>query len=211
MTPTAPCTRLHAAVRNLEVQPFPADKKRLPPNGVYVLFEKGELGHGGMRIVRIGSHTGADKLPSRMTEHTTKNKDRSIFRKNIGRALLNKAGDPFLEQWNFDLTSRAKRTHYGPLVDATLQSQVEEQVSQYFLENFTFSVISIDAKVARLDFEKRAIATIAQCPHCRPSPSWLGNFSPLPAIRDSGLWLKQHLAGEPLNSADLAWLDEIVE
>ena len=96
-------------------------------NGVYFLFERSELGHGGMRIVRIGSHTGADKLPSRMAEHTTKNKDRSIFRKNIGRALLNKAGDPFLEQWNFDLTSRANRARYGPLVGATRQSQVEEQ------------------------------------------------------------------------------------
>ena len=60
-------------------------------------------------------------------------------------------------------------------------------------------------------FEKRAIATVAQCPYCWPSPSWLGNFSPLPAIRDSGLWLKQHLAGELLNPDDLEWLDETVE
>ncbi len=120
MTPADPCARLHAVIRNLEVHPFPVDKKRVPLNGVYVLFEKRELGHGGMRIVRIGSHTGADKLPSRMAEHTTRNKDRSIFRKNIGRALLNMAGDPFLEQWNFDLTTRAKRRHFGPLVDAAL-------------------------------------------------------------------------------------------
>ncbi len=211
MTPTDPCARHHTAIRNLEVHAFPADKGRLPLNGVYVLFERGELGHGGMRIVRIGSHTGADKLPSRMAEHTTRNKDRSIFRKNIGRALLNKAGDPFLEQWNFDLTSRAKRARYGPLVDDRRQSEVEEQVSRYLLENFTFSVIPIGDKVARLGFEKRAIATVAQCPRCRPSPGWLGNSSPLPAIRDSGLWLKQHLGGEPLNPVDLKWFDEIIE
>jgi len=39
----------------------------------------------------------------------------------------------------------------------------------------------------------------------------LGNFSPLPAVRGSGLWLKQHLAGEPLNPADLKWLDDTIE
>ena len=211
MIPAGPCVRLHAVIRNSEAHPFPVDKKRMPLNGVYVLFEKREIGHGGMRIVRIGSHTGSDKLPSRMAEHTTKNKDRSIFRKNIGRAILNKAGDPLLEQWNFDLTSRANRARYGPLVDATRQSQVEEQVTQYFLQSFTFSVIRIDDRERRLVFEKRAIATVAQCPHCRLSPEWLGNFSPLQAIRDSGLWLKQHLAGEPLNPADLEWLDEIIE
>ena len=44
-----------------------------------------------------------------------------------------------------------------------------------------------------------------------PLPDWLGNFSPLQAIRDSGLWLNQHLAGEPLNPTDLEWLDEIIE
>ena len=108
-------------------------------------------------------------------------------------------------------TSRANRARYGPLVDATRQSQVEEQVTQYFLQSFTFSVIRIDDRERRLVFEKRAIATVAQCPHCRLSPEWLGNFSPLQAIRDSGLWLKQHLVGEPLNPADLEWLDEIIE
>ena len=36
----------------------------------------------------------------------TENKDRSIFRKNIGRAILNKNQDPFLGQWELDLTTR---------------------------------------------------------------------------------------------------------
>ncbi len=67
------------------------------------------------------------------------------------------------------------------------------------LGGFTFSVIRIDDRERRLDFEKRSIATVAPCPHCRSLPDWLGNFSPLQAIRDSGLWLKQHLAGEPFS------------
>ena len=32
-------------------------------------------------------------------------KDRSIFRKNIGRAILNKNNDSFLEIWNLDFTT----------------------------------------------------------------------------------------------------------
>jgi hypothetical protein len=36
-----------------------------------------------------------------LKEHfVNENKDRSIFRKNIGRALLNKDNDYFIEQWN---------------------------------------------------------------------------------------------------------------
>lgn len=103
MTAPNACARLHAAVRKLRMFPFPANPALLPPNGVYFLFEAGEIGHDGARIVRIGSHTGAGNLPSRLQEHTTANKDRSIFRKNIGRALLTKAMDSFLQQWELDL------------------------------------------------------------------------------------------------------------
>lgn len=37
---------------------FPFESKDIPKNGVYILFERNELGHGGDRIVRIGAHTG---------------------------------------------------------------------------------------------------------------------------------------------------------
>ena len=42
---------------------------KVPPNGVYVLFEMGEEGHGGERIVRIGTHTGQNNLAPRIREH----------------------------------------------------------------------------------------------------------------------------------------------
>lgn len=201
------CGQLHARVRHLETYPFPAQKELLPGNGVYFLFEKGEHGHGGPRIVRIGSHTGVGNLPSRMKEHTTKNKDRSIFRKNIGRALLHKAGDIFLQQWNWDLTKRENRHHYAPLLDSARQEVIETEVSQYFVDNLTFAVVRIDDQTARLNFEKHAIATVAQCAQCCPSEVWLGNSSPIESIRKSGLWLKQHLRGEVLASEEFKWLD----
>ena len=52
------------------------------------------------RIVRIGTHRGDNNLYNRLKEHfINENKDRSIFRKNIGRALLNKNQDSYLEIW----------------------------------------------------------------------------------------------------------------
>lgn len=76
-----------------------------------MVFEEGEYAHGGSRVVRVGSRTGDDQLPFRLTQHfLLENKDRSIFRKNIGCALLNRDGDPFLAQWEQDLTSSAKKT-----------------------------------------------------------------------------------------------------
>jgi len=85
-----------------------------PSDGLYVLFEEGERGHGTDRIVRIGTHRGDGRLPLRLEEHFLKeNKDRSIFRKNIGRALLARDGDEFLGQWEIDLTSHHRPGEAG--------------------------------------------------------------------------------------------------
>jgi hypothetical protein len=109
------CAELHAALDPLPHHRFPFDAGRIPKNGLYILFEDGEQAHGTDRIVRIGTHTGKDQLPSRLKQHFIKeNKDRSIFRKNIGRALLNKARDPFLAQWEIDLTTSAAKKEFGP-------------------------------------------------------------------------------------------------
>src|SRR6478672_3330165 len=104
------CEELHLWANALPVFSFPFDARVLPLNGIYLLFEKGETAHGTNRIVRVGTHTGNDQLRSRLKQHfIVENKDRSIFRKNIGRALLNKASDPYLAEWERDRTSRAGR------------------------------------------------------------------------------------------------------
>ena len=101
------CTRLHHLSRTRMVHQHPIDTDRVPRNGIYLVFENGERGHGGDRIVRVGAHTGYNQLRSRLREHFIReNKDRSIFRKNIGRALLASLDDPYLETWNLDLTTR---------------------------------------------------------------------------------------------------------
>jgi hypothetical protein len=101
------CHQLHQLFNRLPILSFRFDNNNVPRNGIYILFETGEFGHGTNQIVRIGTHTGIAQLRSRLKQHfIQENKDRSIFRKNIGRAFLNRDGDPFLEQWELDLTSR---------------------------------------------------------------------------------------------------------
>jgi aspartate oxidase len=91
------CQTIHQLSRHLKRHQFPFDNPEIPKNGIYFLFEKQENGHGQDRIVRVGTHTGDNQLYSRLKQHfLNENKDRSIFRKNIGRALLTKNKDLFL-------------------------------------------------------------------------------------------------------------------
>lgn len=196
------CAQLHALVRTLPRLEFPPPERQVSANGLYIFFERGEVAHDGDRITRIGSHTGHGNLLARLREHVTHNKDRSIFRKNVGRALLSRARDPFLADWNLDLTSHAARALHAGRVDMAKQAQVEEEVTTYIRTNFTFSIIGTPDATAALALERRCIATVASCPCCHPSPEWLGSYSPLRGVREGGLWQVQHLRGEVID-ADL--------
>ena len=173
----------------------------IPRGGIYVLFENGETGHGEERIVRIGTHTGQGQLPSRLQQHFLKeNKDRSIFRKNIGRCLLSRDGDPFLEWWEIDLTTSEARAKYEGLIDRDKLKAVEVRVSEYIRQSFTFVVFSVAEKQDRLTFESRMISTVSRCEECGPSSSWLSLFSPKEKIRQSGLWQVNELYKKPLSA-----------
>jgi hypothetical protein len=198
-----PCTTLHYLFNNMKKHSFPFNEQEIPKNGIYILFEKGEKGHEGERIVRIGTHTGQDQLPSRLKQHfLNENKDRSIFRKNIGRALLNKKDDPFLDSWELDLTTRdSKEKHKN--VDFEKQKQVEKQVSNYIQQNFSFVVFPIENKEKRLEIESKIISTISLCKQCGPSDGWLGLQSPKQKIQESGLWLVNELYKQPLSVQEI--------
>ena len=205
------CAAFHQWARSLPRHRFPFDAERIPQNGIYILFEKGERAHGGDRIVRIGTHTGEGQLRSRLNQHfITPNKDRSIFRKNIGRALLVRARDPFLSDWEIDLTSRAARAKHGGRIDFAKQKQIEEKVSKYIRSNFSFAVIRVPTKEERLRLESRMISTVSLCEDCKPSKKWLGNSSPKEKIRESGLWIVNELYKKPLNERDFARLERAV-
>jgi len=206
------CETLHLVFNDRKRHRFPFDKNLIPGNGIYILFEKGELGHGECdRIVRIGTHTGQNNLRQRLSEHFVKeNKDRSIFRKNIGRALLNKRQDPFIHQWELDLTTSAARRQHADEIDFEKLLEIEKDVSEIIRESFTFCVFEVHDLVDRLRFEERLISTVNHCPVCRASMTWLGNYSLKYQIRDSGLWLVQGLNGRGMDERDLEILRKMI-
>jgi len=208
---TKTCAALHHLFDQQERFSFPFEASRIPKNGIYILFETGERGHDTVRIVRVGTHTGNDQLRPRLQQHFIKErKDRSIFRKNIGRALLNQAGDPFLEQWDWNSKTRKEREAQGHLVDWNKQKEVERQVTAYIQGHFSFVVFEVAEKEQRLHLEARIISTVSWCDACRPSTYWLGFHSPKAKIRQSGLWLVNELYREPLSEAEFAELQHLV-
>lgn len=199
------CTALHEWAREKERIGFSFDEDTIPSNGIYLLFEKKENGHGGDRIVRVGTHRGDGNLYSRLKEHfIVENKDRSIFRKNIGRALLAKDGDTFLTQWEKDLTSRKGKVANAGIVDMKKKDKTEHRVSRYIRNHFGFVIIPTRrGSKERLALEGRLISTISLCEECKPSKGWLGSHSPVDEICESGMWNVQGLWKTPIDSSDL--------
>ena len=197
------CDELHNLLKKHRRHYFPFNESLIPKNGIYFLYEKGEHGHDSDRIVRVGTHTGKNQLRSRLKQHFLKeNKDRSIFRKNIGRAYLNNNNDSFLQQWEYDLTSTKNRGKYISLVDLDKLQEIEAIVSQYIQKNFSFVVIELDGKERRLEYESRLISTISLCKECYPSSDWFGLHSPKKKIRESGLWLVNELYKKPFSDEE---------
>jgi len=206
------CNEIHKIFNGLKEYKFPFDQKEIPKNGIYILFEKGEKVDRLKRIVRVGTHTGDNQLPSRLKQHFIKeNKDRSIFRKNIGRALLNADNDSFLEQWQLNLTSRANKEKNSGKVDFEKLKSVEKRVTEYIQSNFSFAVFEVLEKEQRLTIESRIISTVSNCTNCKPSKNWLGLSSPKQKIIESGLWLVNELWKQSLTETELAEMKNITE
>lgn len=204
------CEKLHKLFNGMKRFRFPFNIRELPENGIYVLFEKDEQAHGAERIVRIGTHTGENQLKSRLNQHfINENKDRSIFRKNIGRAILNKTKDPYLKIWELDLTTKKSREKFQNLINQEKQKQVEKQVTDYIQNNFSFVVFPVSNKEKRLEIESKIISTISLCKECKPGENWLGLLSPKSKIRESGLWLVNELNKEPLSEKDFKELNDL--
>lgn len=195
------CKLLHDRLRTLPRMFGEHDVATIPQNGIYVVFEAGESAHGGERVVRVGTHTGANNLQARLKEHMfTPNKDRSVFRKHIGRCLLAQRGDPFYAQWDLDLTTREKRETYGHLIDRSRLKEVENEVTAYMNRALTFSVFAVGTE--RVALETKLLSTLSQCPQCGPSEMWLGRHHPNRAIAEGGLWNINGLRGLALSDAE---------
>jgi len=197
------CDKIHYALNSLKRYYFPITEAEIYKNGIYVLFEKGETAHKVDRIVRIGTHKGNNQLPSRIKQHfVTENKDRSIFRKNIGRCILNKDENDYLNIWEIDYTTKEAKEKYGHLIDINRQTEIEKEVSKYMRENFSLAIIEVNVKEERLFLESKLISTVSKCSVCKPSKDWFGLYSPKEKIRESGLYLVNELYKEEFSEIE---------
>ena len=192
---------LHKIFNGLERFSYPFENRlnEMPDNGIYVKFEKGESYNNLDRIVRIGTDTGENNLKKRLIEHfVTENKNRSIFRKNIGRAMLNKDNNSYLNFWELDTTSKADKEKNFKYINVDLEAEIEGEISSYIKTNFSFCVFNVETKEQRLFWESKLISTLAY--QTKPSKNWLGNFSTKEKIKQSGLWQVQGLNKPKLTS-----------
>ena len=188
------CYWLHNTLEELPMIQYPFDTNILPVNGIYFFYQEGEFwGHGGNmhKIVRIGTHRDGN-FRSRIKEHFLFNEakmnfdqmranpsDRSIFRKNIGRALLNKEKDDYLKIWEIDFTSRQKRERYNSLRNIIKEKDIESHVTKIIRQQFSFRFIIVDNQTERMGgkgLESSLIGTVSHCKLCKPSNNWLGCF-----------------------------------
>lgn len=220
------CKWLHWQLQSLSLISFPYDPESLPKNGIYFLYEKGEVwGHGGVkqRIVRVGTHTGEGRFRGRIAEHFLpdglKMKEgkpdepaavRSIFRKNIGRVLLTREGDSeFLRVWNMSHIDKARELRRQGRADIAKDKRLQRRISEIIRETFSFRFIPAQGKQGRIELEELCIGTLARCGSCRPSSGWLGLDSPISEIRQHGLWLIKGLRSPGFDSATRKLLEDI--
>lgn len=223
------CEWLHQSLDMLPRISYPFDVSALPENGIYFLYEEGEsCSHqtAKQRIVRVGTHRDGN-FRSRLAEHFLLNErkmaftrdqpaphERSIFRKHIGRALLNKAQDPYISVWDIDFTKRKTRDANRHLRDIGKEAAIEREVTQILRENFSFRFVEMADQIQRMGhqgLERPLIGTLASCPLCGPSSGWLGRYSPNVQIRESGLWLIQHLKAAPLSPPQMELITTAIE
>lgn len=197
------CKYLHTVLASRSRLHGSFDPRSVPGDGIYVMFQAGERAHGTDRIVRVGTHSGTGNLPKRLGEHFHKqNKDRSIFRKHVGRCLLAPRHDPFLEQWEIDLTTRKMRERHGNRIDKEKLQAVEDEVTDFLGSQFSFVALAVGNNADSASIEHALLATVAQCGECHPSKNWLGMHHPGPTIRAAGLWNVQGLKGQPLSEQE---------
>lgn len=220
------CKWLHKALEELPLVKYKFNVEQLPHNGIYFFYEKGEHGHGTDRIVRIGTHKNGN-FRSRIAEHylinnrgmnfdecKPKPSDRSIFRKNIGRALLKREKDPYLETWEIDFMTKESVKKYGYRRNLQIEHKTETMITDYIRNNLFFRFIIIDDENERMGnkgLESNLIGTVARCKECGPSENWLGSHSPKEHIRNSGLWLSQHLKADILSLRDMEKINDCIQ
>lgn len=149
-----------------------------PPKqqGIYIMVDNIEK-----RIVRVGK--AENSLHERLSEYFIKeDKNQSVFRKHVGRAILNKQGK----------SSTLWKTK------GTTDENVERQVSQYLKDNISFYPIPLSDLTEIKELEKFLIKMLSRHNTLHTyltntpiqSNNWLGNYG-TDKIKKSELWNKE--------------------
>ena len=212
INPSEACRRIHEVLKTLPEYRQPSE---VPfANGLYFFYEQGEKNEHGTtgRVVRIGSHPRSEnRLVGRLSEHfrTAANaKNGSVFRRYVGGALIRQSDprstclgpEPGKGHWEHQNLTECPRC--GP---------VEEEVSAYLSERAYFRCVRVDDIDLRKRLEKALIATVAQCPVCRPSDTWLGKYAYAGQVWSTGLWNAQHTGDRPTSDEDLRHFDALAQ
>ena len=196
------CCKLHELFNSMPSYKWDTIDQICFHNGIYILFETGETFYNMHRVVRVGTHKRDGRLCRRLKDHFyAENNDGSIFRKNIGRAILNKNKDPYLRVW----TKSSSRSDHN--YDLILQKKIEKQVTQYLRDNFSFVCIPVESNTERLRLELGIIASLNTENDFLASPNWLGKYSSEFEIVQSGMWLKEGLNDIPLSKKEYARIE----
>lgn len=158
------CKWLHNQLESLSAVRYPFNVNQLPQNGIYFFYENGERSNHGdgdrPRIVRIGTHKDGN-FRTRISEHflltekkmqfseiNSKPSDRSIFRKNIGRAILCKESDhDYLKIWEVDFTISKNRNDKRMLRNIEREREIESRITKLLRDNFQFRFIHSKVRV----------------------------------------------------------------
>lgn len=198
---------LHSQLNRIARHKFPYIESEISKNGIYVMFEEGETYKTFSRIVRLGSHTGANRLFERIDEHYIGNDHRdSIFRKHLGRCFLTVDGkEDYIDKWDLKIKKKEDKAKNISKIDFQLEKRYEEQITEHIQKSFSFVIIpGLTDETKRLRLEEGLIATLAQAPGRMSSNHWLGNLHPDDRIRNSKLWNIQHLSDPPLTDDETA-------
>ena len=160
-----------------------------PPSkgGIYVMFEDGEKIGNLDRIVRVGK--AEESLLTRLTQHfINEDKDYSIFRKHVGRALLQKGNysQVDINNWN-------KKGIKCP--------QIEKKVTEE-LKRFSFCCTDVFSNIEEIkNLEQTLIETLSMYNRLHKkqtgkdvfSKNWLGQDCTNDKVKTSGLWNDEHV------------------
>ena len=203
------CDQIHSALEKLPLLTSPGE---VPfDDGLYFFYEDGETSEHGAhgRVVRVGNHPrSSGGLRKRLRQHYSGRKNGSVFRKLLGGALLRRR-DPKSPC----LLPAPGKGHWEHHKEKTCQEcrPLEEEVSQLLRRSFRFRCVMVEDREERNELEAALIATLAACPMCGPSTSWLGRYAYSDKVRSSGLWNSNHVGGPTITGHQLARFQGLVE